>query len=163
MRGPGALGMSAVELCGRIEVPVSRITEMRNGRRAATGETALRPGRFFGTSGEFWLNLQKLYELRQAEERMGAAITRLPSPSRWRCGFRVCTQGKHQWDPRLRPVRHRGFQECVSDLQTYARTHRCTTPHRRNRGVHDSSRSSSSSSSSSSGGSIPVSTVKVLP
>ena len=52
-----ALGMSAVELCRRIEVPVSRITEMLNGRRADTSDTALRPGRFFGTSGELWLNL----------------------------------------------------------------------------------------------------------
>ena len=53
---------------------------MRNGRRAATGDTALRLGRVFGTSGDFWLNLQQLYELRHAEERKGAAITRLPSP-----------------------------------------------------------------------------------
>ena len=41
-------------------------------------DTALRLGRFFGTSGEFWLNLQKLYELRVAEQRNGAKIARLP-------------------------------------------------------------------------------------
>ena len=75
-----AVEMSAAELCRRIEVPVSRITEILNVRRAVTDGTALRPGRVFGTSGEFWLNLPKLYELRQAEERMGAATTRLPSP-----------------------------------------------------------------------------------
>ena len=74
------LGVSAAEPCRRIEVPVSRVTEIPNGRRAVTGDTALRPGRVFGTSGEFWLNLQQLYELRHAEERKGAAITRLPSP-----------------------------------------------------------------------------------
>ena len=71
--------MSAAELARRIEVPVNRITEILNGRRAVTGDTALRLGRFFGTSGEFWLNLQKLYELRRAEQRSGAAIARLPS------------------------------------------------------------------------------------
>ena len=59
-----ALGMSAAELARRIEVPVNRISQILNGRRAVTGDTALRLGRFFGTSGEFWLNLQKLYELR---------------------------------------------------------------------------------------------------
>ena len=74
-----ALDMSAAELARRIEVPVNRITQILNGRRAVTGDTALRLGRFFGTSGEFWLNLQKLYELRQAEQKSGAAIARLPS------------------------------------------------------------------------------------
>ena len=76
-----ALGMSAAELARRIEVPVNRITEILNGRRAVTGDTALRLGRFFGTSGEFWLNLQKLYELRCAEQKHGAAIARLPTLS----------------------------------------------------------------------------------
>ena len=74
-----ALGMSAAELARRLEVPVNRVTEILNGRRAVTADTALRLGRFFGTAGEFWLNLQKLYELRQAERRNGAAIARLPS------------------------------------------------------------------------------------
>ena len=74
-----ALGMSAAELARQIEVPVNRITEILNGRRAVTGDTALRLGRFFGTSGEFWLNLQKLYELRLAEHKNGAAIARLPT------------------------------------------------------------------------------------
>ncbi|MYF06702.1 MAG: HigA family addiction module antidote protein [Rhodospirillaceae bacterium] len=74
-----ALGMSAAELARRIEVPTNRITGILNGRRAITGDTALRLGRFFGTTGEFWLNLQKLYELRLAEEKSGAAIARLPA------------------------------------------------------------------------------------
>ncbi len=74
-----ALAMSAAELARRIDVPTNRITEILNGRRAVTGDTALRLGRFFGTSGEFWLNLQKLYELRLAEERNGAAISQLPT------------------------------------------------------------------------------------
>ena len=74
-----ALGMSVAELARRIEVPVNRITEILNGRRSVTGDTALRLGHFFGTSGEFWLNLQKLYELRRAEQKNGAEISRLPS------------------------------------------------------------------------------------
>ena len=74
-----ALGMSATELARRIEVPVSRITEILNGRRSITGDTALRLAHFFGTSGEFWLNLQKLYELRLAEQKYGATIARLPT------------------------------------------------------------------------------------
>ena len=72
-----ALGMSAAELARQIKVPVNRITEILNGRRAVTGDTALRLGHFFGTTGEFWLNLQKLYELRCAKQKHGAAIARL--------------------------------------------------------------------------------------
>ena len=56
-RARGVLGASAAELCSRIEVPVSRITKILVVRRAVTGGTALRSGRVFGTSGEFWLNL----------------------------------------------------------------------------------------------------------
>ena len=74
-----ALGISASELARRIEVPVNRITEILNGRRSVTGDTALRLGHFFGSSGEFWLNLQKLYELRRAEQKNGAKIARLPT------------------------------------------------------------------------------------
>lgn len=74
-----ALGMSAAELARRIKVPVNRITQILNGQRAVTGDTALRLARFFGTSGEFWLNLQKLYELRLAEREHGDEIGRLPS------------------------------------------------------------------------------------
>lgn len=76
-----ALGMSAAELARQIHVPVNRITEILNGRRAVTGDTALRLGRFFDTSGEFWLNLQKLYELRLAEQKSGVEIASLPTLS----------------------------------------------------------------------------------
>ncbi len=74
-----ALGMSAAELARQIHVPVNRITEILNGRRAITGDTALRLGRFFDTSGEFWLNLQKLYELQLAEQKIGMDIESLPT------------------------------------------------------------------------------------
>ena len=62
--------MSAASLARQIEVSPSRITEILNGRRAITGDTALRLVHFFHTSTEFWLNLQKLYELRIAEEKI---------------------------------------------------------------------------------------------
>jgi len=81
-----ALGMSAAELARQIEVPTNRITEIRNGQRSLTGDTALRLGHFFGTSPEFWLNLQSLYELRLAEERVGKTIKKLPTLKRRTAG-----------------------------------------------------------------------------
>jgi antitoxin HigA-1 len=72
------LGMSAAELGRQLKVPTNRITGILNGQRAVTGDTALRLAHFFGTSAEFWLNLQKLYELRLAEQKAGATIRRLP-------------------------------------------------------------------------------------
>ena len=73
------LGMSAAALARQIAVPTNRITEILNGRRAITGDTALRLAHFFGTSAEFWLNLQKIYELRLAEQRVGKDIRSLPT------------------------------------------------------------------------------------
>lgn len=73
------LGMSAAALARQIEVPTNRITEILNGQRSVTGDTALRLGHFFGTSAEFWLNLQKLYELRLAEQKAGGRIESLPT------------------------------------------------------------------------------------
>ena len=72
------LGMGAAELGRRLKVPTNRITGILNGQRAITGDSALRLAHFFGTSPEFWLNLQKLYELRLAEAKAGATIRRLP-------------------------------------------------------------------------------------
>ncbi len=72
------LAISAAELARRLEVPTNRVTSILNGRRAITGDTALRLAHFFGTSPEFWLNLQNLYELRLAQEKSGKAIRKLP-------------------------------------------------------------------------------------
>ena len=72
------LGLPAAELARQIDVPVNRITGIINGQRAVTADTALRLGHWFGTSPEFWLNLQKLYELRLAEQEVGRQIGRLP-------------------------------------------------------------------------------------
>jgi addiction module HigA family antidote len=71
--------MSAAELARQINVPTNRVTQILNGRRSITGDTALRLAHFFGTSAEFWLNLQSLYELRQAQEKSGPAIKTLPT------------------------------------------------------------------------------------
>jgi addiction module HigA family antidote len=77
-----ALGMSAAELARRLKVPTNRITEILNGRRAVTGDTALRLAHFFGTTAEFWLNLQSLYEIRMARQKAGKSIRVLPTLKR---------------------------------------------------------------------------------
>ena len=71
--------MSAAELARQLKVPTNRVTGILNGQRAVTGDTALRLGHFFGTSAEFWLNLQSLYELRLAEQKSGKSIRILPT------------------------------------------------------------------------------------
>jgi antitoxin HigA-1 len=73
------LGMSAAELARQLDVPTNRVTEILNGRRAITGDTALRLAHFFGTTAEFWLNLQSLYDLRIAQKKAGKSIDRLPT------------------------------------------------------------------------------------
>ena len=76
------LDMSAAELARRIRVPTNRVTQILNGARSITGDTALRLGHFFGTSAQFWLNLQSLYDLRLAEQKAGKAINALPKLKR---------------------------------------------------------------------------------
>jgi len=92
----GALNMSATELARRIKVPVNRVTGILNGQRAITGDTALRLAHFFGTSAEFWLNLQSLHELRVAEAKAGPMIQQLPTLKR---AERLAVGGS-QWTPR---------------------------------------------------------------
>src|SRR4030081_3031694 len=76
------LGMSAAELARQLEVPTNRITEILNGKRAITGDTALRLAHFFGTTAEFWLNLQSLYEIRLAQRKLVKSIKALPTLKR---------------------------------------------------------------------------------
>ena len=73
------LGMSAAALARNLGVPTNRITQILNGQRAVTGDTALRLAHFFGTSPEFWLNLQNIYELRMAQQKTGKLIRSLPT------------------------------------------------------------------------------------
>jgi antitoxin HigA-1 len=77
-----ALDMSAAELARQIDVPTNRVTQILNGTRAITGDTALRLAHFFGTSAQFWLNLQSLYDLRLAQEKAGKSIKGLPTLKR---------------------------------------------------------------------------------
>ncbi|MGH6797999.1 MAG: HigA family addiction module antitoxin [Roseiarcus sp.] len=64
------LGGSANGLAGRLDIPVSRLTEIIRGRRRITGKTALLRGRVFGTPPEFWLNLRSHYDLEVAKARV---------------------------------------------------------------------------------------------
>jgi addiction module HigA family antidote len=73
-----ALQMSAAELARKLDVPTNRVTQILNGTRSITGDTALRLAHFFGTSPQFWFNLQTLYDLRLAQEKTGRAIKSLP-------------------------------------------------------------------------------------
>jgi addiction module HigA family antidote len=73
------LGISASGLARQLNVPPNRITEILNGRRAISGDTALRLAHFFGTTAEFWLNLQSLYEIRLAQRKSGKSIRALPT------------------------------------------------------------------------------------
>jgi addiction module HigA family antidote len=77
------LEMSAAELARQLKVPTNRITEILNKRRAITGDTALRLAHFFGTTAEFWLNLQSLYEIRLAQQKAGKSIKALPTLKRF--------------------------------------------------------------------------------
>ena len=77
-----ALDMSAAELARKLRVPTNRVTQILNGTRSITGDTALRLAHFFGSSAQFWLNLQSLYDLRLAEQKAGKSIKTLPTLKR---------------------------------------------------------------------------------
>ncbi len=68
------LGLSANALARRIDVPVTRISEIVRGNRGVTADTALRLARFFGTSAELWLGLQAEYDLRVARRDLGESV-----------------------------------------------------------------------------------------
>jgi addiction module HigA family antidote len=76
------LGIAPAVLARQIAVPANRISQIIHGKRAVTGDTALRLGHWFGTSAQFWLNLQVLYDLRCAEAAQGSKIARLPTRPR---------------------------------------------------------------------------------
>lgn len=73
------VGVSASELARQIDVPPNRISQIVNGKRAVSGDTALRLGHWFQTSPQFWLNLQSAYDLRIAEKEAGRKIQKLPT------------------------------------------------------------------------------------
>jgi addiction module HigA family antidote len=69
-----ALGMSQYALAKALGVPEMRISELVNGKRAITPDTALRLARYFGTSAEFWLGMQMTFDLERARARVGGAL-----------------------------------------------------------------------------------------
>ena len=78
----GPLGLSANALALALRVPATRMQAIVNGRRAITADTALRLGRYFGTTAEFWINLQSIYELDKAKrERMAEIVTQVQERS----------------------------------------------------------------------------------
>jgi len=76
------LGLSTNRLALDLHVPVTRISEIVNCRRAISADTALRLGRYFGASAQIWINLQAKYDLQLAEDRMGEHIERQVQPRR---------------------------------------------------------------------------------
>src|ERR1019366_1133878 len=72
------LQITPTELARQLRVPHNRITQIIQGKRAVTGDTALRLGHWFGTSAAFWMNLQSLYDVRLAEQESGQEVATLP-------------------------------------------------------------------------------------
>ena len=68
------IGMNASQLAERLEVPKGRIYQIVERKRSITADTSLRLGRFFGTSADFWLNLQKSYELDVVRQKIGEEL-----------------------------------------------------------------------------------------
>ena len=73
-------GITANALALALRIPANRLTEIINGKRSISADTALRLARYFGTSAEFWLTLQSLYDLRMAERKVRARIERDVTP-----------------------------------------------------------------------------------
>lgn len=73
-----AIGLSAKRLADLVRVPPNRLDEILAGKRRMTADTALRLARYFGTSAEFWMNLQTAYDLDLARQRLGDAIAKVP-------------------------------------------------------------------------------------
>lgn len=73
-----ALEMTATELARTIQVPANRITQIIAGKRAITADTALRLARYFGTSADLWMNLQKAFELKTARAAIENALNDIP-------------------------------------------------------------------------------------
>ena len=73
------LEITPTELSRQIRVPPNRVTQIIAGKRSITGDTALRLGHWFGTSPQFWMNLQTLFDVRTAEQQTGKEIRGLPT------------------------------------------------------------------------------------
>ena len=72
------MGISGAQLARTLRVPANRISQIIAGKRAISADTALRLARHFGTTPDFWMNLQKIYELDLARQSLGKALSRIP-------------------------------------------------------------------------------------
>jgi addiction module HigA family antidote len=72
------IGISAAELARTLAVPANRISQIIAQKRSISADTALRLARYFGTTADLWMNLQKTYELDLARQQMGKAISNIP-------------------------------------------------------------------------------------
>ena len=72
-------GITPTEFARQIDVPANRVSQIINGKRSITGDTALRFGHWFGVEPEFWINLQAHFDLLNADNDQGNAIRRLPT------------------------------------------------------------------------------------
>jgi addiction module HigA family antidote len=73
------MGLTPYELAKRIQVPAPRVNDIVLERRGITADTALRFAKFFGTSEQFWMNLQTAYEIRLARRKLARTLRRIPS------------------------------------------------------------------------------------
>ncbi len=76
------IGVTPTELARQIGVPANRVSQVINGKRSITGDTALRLGHWFGMEPQFWMNLQAQFDLLAADRAAGAAIKALPTAER---------------------------------------------------------------------------------
>ncbi len=86
-----ALGVTPTELARQLHVPANRITQIVNGKRAVTGDSALRLARWFGDDPEQWMTLQARYDLEVAKSEAGREIAGLPT-----CAHLSASQAKRQ-------------------------------------------------------------------
>ena len=77
------LNITPTELARQLSVPANRITQIIQRKRAVTGDTGLRLGHWFGTSAQFWLNLQSAYDIKIAQGLAGDQIEKLPTRLAW--------------------------------------------------------------------------------
>lgn len=83
------LGVTPTELARQLQVPANRMTQIINGKRAITGDSALRLAHWFGNDAEFWMTLQARYDLRIAQRESGRIIAQLPQCSTTRSAATV--------------------------------------------------------------------------
>lgn len=74
-----SLGVKPTELARQLGVPPNRISQIIHGKRAITGDTALRLAHWFGNDAAYWMSLQAEFEVQEAERQAGKEISKLPT------------------------------------------------------------------------------------